>query len=114
MKKITLFARLKRPWQCLSVDIYTDKLAESGRSIVRESYEEARRLNHNQLKPEHALIAFANLQQEFFDDLLHRLNLDRQTVLQALSTGPNHHKSAAMTITRSLGSVLSNSLKACP
>jgi hypothetical protein len=37
MKKITFFARLKKPWESFSVEIYTDKLAESGQRIVRES-----------------------------------------------------------------------------
>lgn len=111
MKETTLVARLKKPWQGFSIEIYIDKLADTGRNIVRQSYEEAKSLDHKQLNPEHALIAFSNFQQEFFDSLLHGLGLDRQTVLQALSTAPGHHNSDVVRITKSFSRMLSNSLK---
>lgn len=116
MRNITLFARLKKPCESVSLEIYTDKLAESGRSIVREAYEEAKRLDHDGLNPEHALIAFANLHPEVFDGLLQGFDLDRKTILRELSTGPGSYKSetiksGAMRIEESFRRLLSHSLR---
>lgn len=108
MRRLSLFARLKKPWESVSFEIYTDKLAESARPIIREAYEEARRLNHHELNAEHALIAFANLHPEVFDGLLHGFGLDRKTVLRELSTGPSHPKRQGMKVPLRL---LSDSLR---
>src|SRR6185369_6028288 len=40
-------------------EIYTDKIAESGRAVIRRAYEEARRREHNQLAPEHLFLSIA-------------------------------------------------------
>ena len=69
----------------MSFEIYTDKIGESARNIIREAYQDAASLGHHQLAPEHVLKAYAAIERARFDDLMKRLDLERHLVLQALS-----------------------------
>jgi ATP-dependent Clp protease ATP-binding subunit ClpA len=62
-----------------------NKLGDSAREIVRQAYEEAKLLNDDQLRAEHALVAISKLFQPQFESLMHELNLDSETVLQTLT-----------------------------
>jgi len=77
------------------IGIYTDKLGDSAREIVRQAYEEARLLNDDQLRAEHALIAISKLLQPQFETLLRALSLDRENVLRALPVRSNQRTSPA-------------------
>ena len=77
------------------IGIYTDKLGDSAREIVRQAYEEARLLNDDQLRAQHALIAISKLSQPQFETFLRALGLDRQTVLQALPVRSSQRTSPA-------------------
>ena len=70
----------------LDLEIYTDKIAESGRRLIRKAYEDARNRDHNQIAPEHILLSIAEVERPFFNGVMQRLNLDPQTVLQVLET----------------------------
>jgi hypothetical protein len=77
------------------IGIYTDKLGDSAREIVRQAYEEARLLNDDQLRAQHALIAISKLLQPQFETLLSGLSLDRQTILQAIPVQSSQRTSPA-------------------
>ena len=62
----------------MDLEIYTDKLAAGGGSLMRKAYEAARERNHNQIAPEHVLISIAELERPFFDGVMLSLNLDSQ------------------------------------
>ena len=54
----------------IDLEIYTDKIAESGRRLIRKAYEEARSRDHNQLAPEHLFISITEVERPFFNDLV--------------------------------------------
>ncbi len=97
----------------IDLAIYTDKIGESSREIIRQAYDDARSLNAKQLTPQHALIAIAKLRQSQFDALLEALRVERETVLQALvdqankSTRPN----AGLMVSSDLRTLLGEALK---
>ena len=95
------------------LEIYTDKIAESGRRLIRKAYEEARGRDHNQLAPEHVLVAIAEVERPFFNEVMQSLNLDPQVVLQALETklGQRDYLGRGMKMAESLRTLLSNALK---
>jgi APA family basic amino acid/polyamine antiporter len=66
------------------VGILADKLGDTGREIVRLAYEEARLLNDNQLRAEHALIAISRRSPSQFETMLQKLGLDREIVLHSI------------------------------
>ncbi len=70
----------------LDLEIYTDKIAESGRRLIRKAFEEARNRDHNQIAPEHILVSISEVERPFFNEVMQSLNLDPQVVLQALET----------------------------
>ena len=47
----------------IDLEIYTDKIAESGRRLIRKAYEEAKGRDHNQLAPEHLFISIAEIER---------------------------------------------------
>jgi len=69
----------------MSFEIYTDKMGESARTLIRRAYQEARARNDRELSPIHALIALAETEAALFDQLMKRLGLDSAAVLQAVS-----------------------------
>lgn len=68
----------------MSFEIYTDKMGKSAQILIRRAYEEARAHNDRELSPNHALIAFAETEAPLFDQLMKRLGLDSEVVLQAV------------------------------
>ncbi|HEX8185782.1 MAG TPA: ATP-dependent Clp protease ATP-binding subunit [Blastocatellia bacterium] len=97
----------------IDLEIYTDKIAESGRRLIRKAYEEARSRDHNQLAPEHVFISIAEIERPFFNEVMQSLNLDPQVVLQALETklSQRDYLGRGMKISESLRTLLSNALK---
>ena len=97
----------------IDLEIYTDKIAESGRRLIRKAYEEARSRDHNQLAPEHVFVSIAEVERPFFNEVMQSLNLDPQVVLQALETklGQRDYLGRGMKISESLRTLLSNALK---
>jgi ATP-dependent Clp protease ATP-binding subunit ClpC len=97
----------------IDLEIYTDKIAESGRRLVRKAYEEARSRDHNQLAPEHVFVSIAEVERQFFNEVMQSLNLDPQVVLQALETklSQRDYLGRGMKISESLRTLLSNALK---
>ncbi len=97
----------------VDLEIYTDKFSESGRRLIRKSYEEARARDHNQLAPEHVLVGLAEVERPFFNEVMQSLNLDPQVVLQAIETklGQRDYFGRGIKMSESLRTLLSNSLK---
>src|SRR5258708_11067231 len=97
----------------IDLEIYTDKIAESGRRLIRKAYEEARGRDHNQLAPEHLFISIAEVERPFFNEVMQSLNLDPQVVIQALETklGQREYLGRGMKISESMRSLLANALK---
>lgn len=97
----------------IDLEIYTDKIAESGRRLIRKAYEEARSRDHNQLAPEHVFVSIAEVERQFFNEVMQSLNLDPQTVLQQLETklSQRDYLGRGMKISEALRTLLSNALK---
>jgi ATP-dependent Clp protease ATP-binding subunit ClpC len=97
----------------IDLEIYTDKIAESGRRLIRKAYEEARGRDHNQLAPEHIFVSIAEIERQFFNEVMQSLNLDPQIVLQALETklSQRDYLGRGMKISEAMRTLLSNGLK---
>jgi APA family basic amino acid/polyamine antiporter len=86
-----------------NLGILTDKLGDSGREIVRQAYEQARLLNDDQLRAEHAFIAISRGSHPQFETLLQRLGLDRELVLHAIRIQPSSRESPVQSVLVSKG-----------
>ena len=97
----------------IDLEIYTDKIAESGRRLIRKAYEEARSRDHNQLAPEHLFLSIAEVERPFFNEVMQSLNLDPQVVIQSLETklDQRDYLGRGMKISEPLRTLLSNALK---
>jgi ATP-dependent Clp protease ATP-binding subunit ClpC len=97
----------------IDLEIYTDKIAESGRRLIRKAHEEARARDHNQLAPEHLFISVAEVERPFFNEVMQSLNLDPQVVIQALETklDQRDYLGRGMKISEPMRTLLSNALK---
>ncbi len=97
----------------IDLEIYTDKIAESGRRLIRKAYEEARSRDHNQLAPEHVFVSIAEVERQFFNEVMQSLNLDPQTVMQQLESklSQRDYLGRGMKISEALRTLLSNALK---
>jgi ATP-dependent Clp protease ATP-binding subunit ClpA len=97
----------------IDLEIYTDKIADSGRKIIRKAYDEARSRDHNQLAPEHVLLSIAETERQFFNEVMQSLNLDPQVLLQSLETklSQRDYLGRGMKISEAMRTLLSNSLK---
>jgi ATP-dependent Clp protease ATP-binding subunit ClpC len=97
----------------IDLEIYTDKIAESGRRLIRKAYEEARGRDHNQLAPEHLFLSISEVERPFFNEVMQSLNLDPQVVIQALETklDQRDYLGRGMKISEPLRTLLSNALK---
>ena len=97
----------------IELEIYTDKIAESGRRLIRKAYEEARGRNHNQLAPEHLFLSLAETERPFFNEVMQSLNLAPQVVIQKLETKleQGDYLCHGMKISEPLRTLLSNGLK---
>jgi ATP-dependent Clp protease ATP-binding subunit ClpA len=97
----------------LDLEIFTDKIAGSGRQLIRAAYTEAKRRDHNQFAPEHILVSIINMEPSLFNEVMQSLNLDPQVVLQALETklGQREYFGRSMRMSESFRTLLSNALK---
>src|SRR5437016_4168651 len=97
----------------IDLEIYTDKIADSGRKLIRKAYVEARSRDHNQLAPEHVLLSIAEVERQFFNEVMQSLNLDPQVLLQSLETklGQRDYLGRGMKISEAMRTLLQNSLK---
>ena len=97
----------------VDLEIFTDKIGESGQKIFRRAYETARSLKHPELFPEHVLIAYAEVEPSRFEILLQKLNLDPRVVLQALSArlGQGDHAAESMKLSKEFRTLLHHALK---
>src|SRR5215471_21094333 len=97
----------------LDLETYADKCADSGRRLIRRAYEEARSREHNQLTPEHVLTAIAEVERQFFNEVMQSLNLDPQVVLQSLETklSQRDYLGRGMRISEATRTLLQNALK---
>ena len=95
----------------IDLEIYTDKIADSGRRLIRKAYEEAKSREHDQLVPEHVLLAFVEEERPFFKELMQSLNIDPQVVIQALETRLDQHHYPGRGMKVSLRAPLQNALK---
>ena len=95
------------------LEIYTDKLADSGRRVIRKAYVEATSRDHNQVAPEHLLISIAEVERPIFNEVMQSLNLEPQVVLQGLETklGQGEYLGLGMKLSESCRTLLSNALK---
>jgi ATP-dependent Clp protease ATP-binding subunit ClpC len=97
----------------LDLEIFTDKIAESAKRLIRKSYDEAKSRNHNQIAAEHVLVSIAETERPFFNEVMQSLNLDPQVVLQALETklGQREYLGRSIKMSESFRTLLSNALK---
>jgi ATP-dependent Clp protease ATP-binding subunit ClpC len=97
----------------IDLEIYTDKIADSGRKLIRKAYDEARSRDHNQLAPEHVLLSIAEVERQFFNEVMQSLNLDPQVLLQSLETklSQRDYLGRGMKISEAMRTLLQNSLK---
>ncbi|MFL6214415.1 MAG: AAA family ATPase [Blastocatellia bacterium] len=97
----------------IDLEIYTDKIADSGRKIIRKAYDEARSRDHNQLAPEHVLLSIAETERQFFNEVMQSLNLDPQVLLQSLETklSQRDYLGRGMKISEAMRTLLQNGLK---
>lgn len=95
------------------LETYTDKFAESGRRLIRRAYEEARSRDQNQVAPEHVLLAIAEVERPFFNEVMQSLNVDPQVVLQNLENklAQRDYLGRGVKMSDALRTLLSNSLK---
>src|SRR5512136_2746167 len=95
------------------LETYSDKFSESGRKLIRRAYEEARTREHNQVAPEHVLVAMAEAERPFFNEVMQSLNLDPQVVIHAIENklSQRDYLGRGMKMSDSLRTLLSNSLK---
>jgi ATP-dependent Clp protease ATP-binding subunit ClpA len=104
--------RLRSWFPGLDFEIYTDKFAPSARAVFRQAYEHAKQLGHTQMNDEDVLLALAQTERSFLDELLKRLNLDKESLLQRLSSNPDQKRvSAGMKISEALRNVIRHALE---
>jgi ATP-dependent Clp protease ATP-binding subunit ClpA len=110
-----LIARIKKASQDFNpkLEIFTDKLADNSRRLIRNAYEEALARGHNQLSSEHIFIAIAKLESSLFNELMRSLTLNPQVVIEALETKLRQgaHSGRSIKMSESVRDLLSNSLK---
>lgn len=96
----------------VDLEIYSDKFASSAQAVFRQAYQNSKQLGHTQMNDEDVLLAFAQTESSFLDELLKRLNLDRQTLLHRLSSNPiQPSPSTGMKISEGLRKVMHRALE---
>ena len=68
----------------LDLEIYTDKIAESGRRLIRKAFDEAQNRNHNQMAPEHIFVSIAVIEERVFNEVMQSLKVDSKEILEAI------------------------------
>src|SRR4029079_11436117 len=91
------------------MEIYTDKIGDSGRRVIRKAYDEARARGHNQLAPEHILVSIAKLEKDLFNDVMQRLKVDPISVQQEVESklSEDDYRGRGIKISESLRVLLS-------
>jgi len=111
----SLLARIMKLSQPSRIDfeIYSDKMAESGRRVIRRAYEQARSRGHNQMGPEHVLFAISEIEQHMFDGVMRGLRLDPQAIKMMLESSMSQEDNFESGIkeSESLRRLFANSLK---
>ncbi|HZS47454.1 MAG TPA: ATP-dependent Clp protease ATP-binding subunit [Blastocatellia bacterium] len=62
------------------------RFSESGNRVLNRAVEESRRRDHNFIGPEHIFAALGEIERPLFNEVMQSLNIDPQTVLQAVDT----------------------------
>jgi ATP-dependent Clp protease ATP-binding subunit ClpC len=65
---------------------FQDKFSDSGQRVMKRAVDESRRRDHNQIAPEHVFVALAELERNFFNELMQSLNVDPQAVASSLES----------------------------
>lgn len=68
----------------LDFEEFQSRFSESGRRVISRAMEESRKRDHNFIGPEHIFAAIAEVERQLFNEVMQSLNVDPQTVLQAL------------------------------
>jgi ATP-dependent Clp protease ATP-binding subunit ClpA len=110
---MNLLSKLMKPSDALDLEVFTDKLAENVRKIVRSAYEQALSYNHSKLTPEHLLIAFAKVEPVHFEQLAGKLHLDPRLITDGItsSLGQSEYKGKGAGIEDETRKVMSNALR---
>jgi ATP-dependent Clp protease ATP-binding subunit ClpA len=66
------------------LEIALDKMGEAARRIVDRAIDESRRRDHPLLVSEHIVLAFAEVEWDRFAEIMRDIDLDAQTILQAI------------------------------
>jgi ATP-dependent Clp protease ATP-binding subunit ClpA len=109
----TLSACLEERSFMVDLEVFTNKIGESGQKIIRRAYEAARSLKHAELFPEHVLVAYAEVEPSRFEILMRELNLEPQVVLQWFSArlGQGDHAAESMKPSEQFRILLINALR---
>ena len=70
--------------QVEDLDISPGKIGETAQRIIDRALEEARRREHPQLTNEHLFLAFAQVEWDMFAEVMHDVELNPHTILQAI------------------------------
>lgn len=97
----------------LDLQIFTDKMAESARRLIRKSFDEATLRHHNQMTAEHVLLSFARTDPAFFNSVLQSLTLDPQVIFESLERQTSQYagKGHGLKMAESFRILLSNAMK---
>jgi len=76
--------REERPFQMLDFTEYKKHLSDRVFQILSFAIEEAKKRKHYYLGSEHIFFAFIKVEDEFFNEIISELNLDRQGVIRFL------------------------------
>ena len=97
----------------IDLEIYTGKIAESGRLIFARAIEEAHARGHNQVAPEHLLKAIVELERPLFDEAIESIKYDPLIVVQALESrlAQLRYDGVGMQVSYGMREALSNALK---
>ncbi len=95
------------------MEIYTDKIGESGRRVIRKAYDEARVRGHNQLAPEHIFVSIAEVENGLFNEVMQRLKVDPVFVQQEFEArlSEGDYTGRGVKISESMRALLSAGLK---
>ena len=78
--------RSNRAVTMIDFEQFQDKFSDSGQRVMKRAYDESRRRDHNQVAPEHVFVALAELERNFFNELMQSLNVDPQAVSSSLES----------------------------
>ena len=62
------------------------RFSESGLRVFNRAVEESRRRDHNFIGPEHIFAALGEIERPLFNEVMQSLNIDPQTVMQAVDS----------------------------